>query len=44
MTRTATSDPGTPIAEIADEWMCPICGVRKTDSGGLEPGEEILED
>jgi rubredoxin len=29
-------DPGTPFAQIADEWICPICGARKTDFRGLE--------
>ncbi len=29
-------DPGTPFAQIADEWICPICGARKTDFHGLE--------
>jgi rubredoxin len=24
-------DPGTPLAEIADEPMWPVCGARKTD-------------
>lgn len=21
--------PGTPFADLPDEWVCPICGVRK---------------
>lgn len=37
-------DPGTSFAEIADEWMYPVCGARKTDFRGLEPGEEIPQD
>lgn len=23
--------PGTPFAEIADDWSCPDCGVSKED-------------
>ena len=37
-------DPGTSFAETADQWMCPVCGARKADFRGLEPGEEIPED
>ncbi len=37
-------NPGTPFTEIADEWMCPVCGARKTDFRGVKPGEEIPED
>ncbi|MQA15569.1 MAG: rubredoxin [Pseudonocardiaceae bacterium] len=33
-------DPGTPFEEIPDDWMCPICGARKTDFRELEPGED----
>lgn len=22
-------DPGTPFAELPEEWVCPICGVGK---------------
>jgi rubredoxin len=23
--------PGTPFADIPDDWMCPVCGARKRD-------------
>jgi rubredoxin len=23
--------PGTPFEEISDDWICPLCGVRKTE-------------
>ena len=23
--------PGTPFAEIPDDWTCPICGARKSE-------------
>ena len=32
-------DPGTPFADIPDDWMCPICGATKADFRELEPGE-----
>jgi hydroxylamine reductase len=22
-------DPGTPFAELPDDWVCPLCGVGK---------------
>jgi rubredoxin len=28
--------PGTPFHEISDNWVCPVCGVSKTD---FEPAE-----
>jgi len=28
--------PGTPFHEISDSWVCPVCGVSKTD---FEPAE-----
>ena len=24
-------DPGTPFADIPDNWVCPVCGARKRD-------------
>lgn len=24
-------EPGTPFEEIPDDWVCPICGVGKSD-------------
>jgi rubredoxin len=23
--------PGTPFESIADDWICPVCGVTKSD-------------
>jgi rubredoxin len=23
--------PGTPFADIPDDWVCPLCGVTKSD-------------
>ena len=23
--------PGTPFSELPDDWVCPICGVDKSD-------------
>ncbi len=23
--------PGTPFEEIPDDWVCPVCGVKKED-------------
>ena len=28
--------PGTPFEDIPDDWICPVCGVSKTD---FEPAE-----
>lgn len=29
-------DPGTPFEDIPEGWVCPICGVRKTDFVALD--------
>jgi len=29
--------PGTPFAELPDDWMCPVCGVTKEE---FEPYED----
>lgn len=42
--RDGAIDPGTLFAEITDEWICPICGARKTDFRRPEPRKEIPED
>lgn len=28
--------PGTPIADIPDDWMCPDCGATKDDFDEIE--------
>ena len=29
-------DPGIPFEDLPDEYICPICGVRKNDFAKLE--------
>lgn len=29
-------EPGTPFAEIPDDWMCPVCGVSKDEFERIE--------
>lgn len=24
-------EPGTPFEELSDDWVCPLCGVRKNE-------------
>ena len=24
-------DPGTPFADLPDDWVCPMCGAAKSD-------------
>lgn len=36
-------EPGTRFEDIPDDWMCPICGARKTDFREMEPGEDVPE-
>ncbi|MCX6784980.1 MAG: rubredoxin [Candidatus Komeilibacteria bacterium] len=24
-------EPGTPFSNIPDDWVCPVCGARKSD-------------
>ena len=24
-------NPGTPFSELPDEWVCPVCGVEKSE-------------
>jgi rubredoxin len=28
--------PGTPFEDISDNWICPVCGVSKSDFEPLE--------
>ena len=28
--------PGTPFAEIPDDWVCPVCGAAKTEFERME--------
>ena len=35
---------GTPIEEVPDDWMCPVCGAKKKDFRKMEPGEDIPDD
>lgn len=28
--------PGTPFEEIPDDWMCPVCGVKKEDFAPMD--------
>jgi len=28
--------PGTPFEEIPDDWVCPVCGVAKSDFERME--------
>lgn len=28
--------PGTPFEDIPDDWMCPVCGVKKEDFSPLD--------
>lgn len=35
---------GTAFEEIPGDWMCPVCGARKSDLREMEPGEDIPED
>jgi rubredoxin len=29
-------EPGTPFAEIPDDWMCPVCGAAKDEFERME--------
>ncbi|AIJ21956.1 MULTISPECIES: rubredoxin [Amycolatopsis] len=33
-------EPGTPFADIPDDWVCPVCGARKKEFRMLAPGDE----
>lgn len=33
--------PGTAFADIADGWVCPVCGAKKKEFRMMDPGEEF---